>query len=51
MDIAKRWFGLRDDSNVKTVIADGLEFMRLEIERGRSHCILYVDELFSVSSI
>lgn len=34
VDLAKQWFDFEDDSRVQTVIADGLNFMRSEIEMG-----------------
>ena len=34
VDIAKKWFCLSEDSNVKPVVADGLEFMISELQQG-----------------
>ena len=34
VDIAKKWFGYKEDSQNKSIIADGLDFMSSEIEQG-----------------
>ena len=43
VDIAKRWFGLKEDSNIQSVIADGLEFMLSEIKEG-NFCSIFMQK-------